>query len=152
MNYTTVIAFLSIMTINTVLLPSPVMSEENMTSALSIQNADGASAYQERFKELGFFVGTIGDVTVDTVTLQGNRLVIKYVYSQGQEIRHVTSELERVAPNLYKGHCTTISSGKVVFKVNTWIEFNEDGTAQGHWSWTGDPTSEDAVVMISKRE
>lgn len=111
---------------------------------------DGAMRYQKNYKQFAYYIETIGIVSIDNVELNNKKLTALYSYKQGSEHRNVVSELILDKDGIYKGTCTTKVNGIVLLAVNTWLTFNEDGTATGNWSWSGSPTKNDVVVTISK--
>ena len=116
----------------------------------SFEPMDGAAVYQQQFENFKYYIETIGTVTIDEVSLENEELTALYSYDQGSETRHVVSILHLSDDNIYKGTCTTKVDGKVLFSVNTWLTFNDDGTAIGNWSWSGAPSQNDPIVEISK--
>lgn len=114
------------------------------------QTADGVQLYQQNHEQFTYFIGSIGFVSIDKVELNNGKLTAIYSYKQGNEIRNVVSVLDLDSDGVYKGTCTTKVKGETLFAVNTWLTFNNDGTAKGNWSWSGSPTTEDAIVTITK--
>jgi hypothetical protein len=112
---------------------------------------DGAMNYQKNFKQFAYYIETIGTVSIDNVELNNKKLTAIYSYQQGGEHRNVVSELDQDNDGIYKGTCTTKVNGKVLLAVNTWLTFNDDGTAVGNWSWSGAPSKNDPIVTISKK-
>lgn len=112
---------------------------------------DGAAIYQADFASYRYKIETIGVVSIDAVELDGARLRATYSYVESGRTRHVISDLTRDHDGIYKGTCTTRVSGEVLFRVATWLEFAEDGTASGNWSWSGRPRSSDPRVDITRR-
>ena len=118
---------------------------------MQIVAPDGAAAYQANFESYRYEIETIGVVSIDAVELDGARLRATYSYVEGGRTRHVVSDLTRDRDGIYKGTCTTRVGGEVLFRVATWLEFAEDGTASGHWSWSGRPRASDPRVDITRR-
>ncbi|WP_109831115.1 hypothetical protein [Reichenbachiella versicolor] len=112
---------------------------------------DGAQLYQKNYKQFNYYIETIGSVSIDKVELKDKKLTAIYSYEQGSEHRNVVSELHQDKDGIYKGKCTTKVNGKILLAVNTWLRFNEDGSANGNWSWSGAPSKNDPVVTISKK-
>lgn len=127
-------------------------SQTNMNGMTDhkIQSAGGAGLYQKNHQQYKYYIETIGTVSIDQVKLNHGKLTAIYSYRQGSEERHVVSELQLDGDGIYKGTCTTKVNGKILFDVNTWLIFNEDGTALGNWSWSGAPSKNDPTVKISK--
>ncbi len=115
-----------------------------------ISEIDGAFVYQQGFRQFSYFIETIGTVSIDEVSLDGNVLTAIYSYRLGSETRNVVSRLVRDKDDIYKGTCTTTVGKHVLFAVNTWLIFKSDGTGQGNWSWSGAPSKTDPIVRISK--
>ncbi|WP_298424433.1 hypothetical protein [uncultured Kordia sp.] len=114
------------------------------------QQKDGAKKYQKDYQSYNYYIETIGTVSIDKVMLSNGKLTAIYSYKQAGEIRNVISELKVSTDNIYKGTCTTTVNGRELFSVTTWLTFNEDGSAIGHWNWSGNPTKNDPIVKISK--
>lgn len=134
------------------LLTSLVFVGATFLTFASIQSkvtAD-ASVYQQNFQKYNYFIETIGMVEIEKASLKNGKLINSYTYTQAGEVRHVESVLQQDKDGVFKGACTTTVNGKVKFAVNTWMTFAEDGTALGNWCWTGQPTSKDPIVKISK--
>ena len=112
---------------------------------------DGAAVYRDNFKQFNYYIGSIGNVSIDNVELEQGKLTAIYSYMQGSEKRHVVSALTLDNDGIYKGTCTTKVNGKVLLAVNTWLSFADDGTASGNWSWSGKPTEKDEVVEVTRR-
>lgn len=130
-------------------MPESKTNRNNML--VQIKNkADGALRYQKDFDKFSYFIETIGTVSIDEVKFINNKLTAIYSYNQGSEVRNVVSALNQDNDGIYKGTCTTKVNGKVLFKVNTWLTFSENGTATGNWSWSSNPTKNDPIVTISK--
>lgn len=127
-------------------------SQKNVTSMIEqqVKISGGANLYQKNHKQFKYFIESIGMVSIDNVELNENTLTAIYSYKLGNEVRHVVSELIQDNDGIYKGVCTTKVNGKVLFAVNTWLTFANDGTAIGNWSWSGAPSNNDPIVQISK--
>lgn len=114
------------------------------------EKVDGAKNYQKNYNQFKYYIESIGTVTIDNVELNNGELTALYSYKQGNEVRNVVSALKLDKDGIYKGTCTTKVNGKVLFAVNTWLTFYENGTATGNWSWSGNPSKNDPIVTISK--
>ena len=115
------------------------------------KKVDGAIQYQKAHKQFKYYIETIGTVSIDNVELNNGKLTALYSYKQGSQTRNVVSELNLDKDGIYKGTCTTKVNGKVLFAVNTWLTFSENGTAKGNWSWSGAPSKNDPTVTISSK-
>lgn len=124
-------------------------SQKNMIEQ-QVKTNGGASLYEKDYKQFKYYIETIGTVSIDNVELNDGILTAIYSYKQGNEVRHVVSELTVDGDGIYKGTCTTKVNGKILFAVNTSLTFAEDGTASGNWSWSGAPSKNDPIVKISK--
>lgn len=118
----------------------------------TIHLTDGAIHYQKNFEKFNYYIETIGDVSIDNVALDDGKLTALYTYSYGNEIRNVVSALTLDSDGIYKGTCTTIVNGKVLFAVNTWLTFSKNGTASGNWSWSGTPSKNNPIITISTKQ
>lgn len=125
-------------------------NENNMETTVE-KISDGAAVYEKHHSQFRYYIETVGEVNIDKVTLKDGHLTAIYSYRQGRQIRNVVSELIIDHDGIYKGTCTTKVDGSVLFAVNTWLNFNADGSAKGNWSWSGAPTQNDPVVEISKK-
>lgn len=119
-------------------------------SMITTEKVDGAKNYQKNHNQFKYYIESIGTVSIDNVELNNGELTALYSYKLGNEVRNVVSALKLDKDGIYKGTCTTKVSGKVLFAVNTWLSFSENGTATGNWSWSGNPTKNDPIVTISK--
>lgn len=129
---------------------SSSQNNKNTMITTTMNGLDGADVYQENFSTFRYYIETIGVVSIDEVHLEQGKLTALYSYRQGKKVRHVVSELDLDQDGIYKGTCTTKVDNKILFAVNTWLTFNDDGTAVGNWSWSGQPSKNDPIVKISK--
>lgn len=114
------------------------------------KKSGGAAYYQKNYKQFKYYIGSIGFVSIDNVELDNGKLTAVYSYKHGAVIRNVVSILNLDSDGIYKGTCTTKVDGQILFVVNTYLTFSEDGTAIGNWSWTNSPTTNDPIVKVSK--
>ncbi|MEO9513959.1 MAG: hypothetical protein ABJN84_02385 [Flavobacteriaceae bacterium] len=119
-------------------------------SMITSEQVDGARIYQNSHNQFKYYIASIGTVSIDNVELNNDELLAFYSYKLGKEVRNVVSALKLDEDGIYKGTCTTKVNGKVLFAVNTWLTFSEDGTATGNWCWSGNPSKNDPIVTISK--
>lgn len=129
-------------------------SETKTTNSMTVKTenkTNGAMLYQKNYKQFTYYIETIGTVSIDNVELINGELTALYSYKLGNEVRNVVSVLKLDKDGIYKGTCTTKVNGKVLLAVNTWLNFSENGTASGNWSWSGNPSKNDAIVTISNK-
>ena len=124
-------------------------TQKNNMSVKTENKTNGAILYQKNHKNYTYYIETIGTVSIDNVELKDKKLTALYSYNLGGEHRNVVSELNLDKDGIYKGTCTTKVNGKIVIVVNTWLTFNQDGTAKGNWSWSDNPSKNDPIVTIS---
>ncbi len=127
-------------------MPKTSTKNDNMITTIN-----GAMRYQKNHKKFNYYIETIGTVSIDNVELNNKKLTAIYSYKHGSEHRNVVSELNQDKDGIYKGKCTTKVNGKVLLAVNTWLTFNQDGSANGNWSWSGTPSNNDPIITISKK-
>lgn len=125
--------------------------QKNSMIVKTESKTNGAILYQKNHKKYTYYIETIGTVSIDNVALNDKKLTAIYSYNLGNEHRNVVSELNLDKDGVYKGTCTTKVNGKILLAVNTWLTFNEDGTAKGNWSWSGAPSNNDPIVTISTK-
>jgi hypothetical protein len=128
-----------------------IIQQDNMITKTEAKT-NGVHLYKENFKQFNYYIETIGTVSIDKVELFDNKLRALYSYKQGSEIRNVVSDLILDNDGIFKGTCTTDINGKILFAVNTWLTFSNDGTAKGNWSWSGAPSKNDPIVKISNKK
>lgn len=125
--------------------------QKNSMTVKTENKTNGAILYQKNYKQFTYYIETIGTVSIDNVALNDKKLTAIYSYKLGSEHRNVVSELNLDKDGIYKGTCTTKVNGEILLAVNTWLTFNEDGTATGNWSWSGTPSKNDPIVTISNK-